>query len=349
MTTPQGPPNDPRWGRPGPGNQSPLGRPPAPGDNPTEQLRPGPGRPQQPPPGQPPPGEQSQPGQPATAASAYGQRSPDPIPPKQASAATTPLTTPKDEGEKRKRRVIFGFAASYVVLILVIVLALLVSAAIGVELYIRNKATNKIAAATACVAQDQATARFGVTPLVTWQVITDHYTNISIETAGNNLRDAKGMKLQLNISDIRLDNTADSKGTIGSIDATVTWTTDGIRQTVQNSIPVVGDFVTSSVTTHPKDNTVELKGMVNDIVAKPSVVNGALKLQIVTFNTLFGKLPRELIQSSLDDYTTSLNKKLPLGIQADRVEVTDSGVVAHFSSHNATIPAGQTDPCFADL
>lgn len=344
MTTPQGPPNDPRWGRPGPGNQSPLGRPPAPGDHPTEQLRPGAGRPQQPPPGQPP-----RPAQPPTAASAYAQRPPDPAPPKPASAPTTPLARPKDEGEARKRRKLFGFATSYILLILVIVVALVVAGSIGVELFIRNKASNKIAAATACKVQDQATATFGVTPLVTWQVITDHYTNINIETAGNNIRDARGMKLQLNINDIKLDSTADSKGTIGAIDATVTWTTEGIKQTVQNSIPVVGDFVTSSVTTHPKDKTVELKGLANDIVAEPKVVNGALKLEIITFNALFLKLPREMIQSSLDEYTTDLNNKLPLGIHADSVDVTDSGVVTHFSSRNATIPAGETDPCFADL
>ena len=40
-------------------------------------------------------------------------------------------------------------------------------ALIGVELYVRNKANNKIAAATACEVKDQATASFGVTPLVT--------------------------------------------------------------------------------------------------------------------------------------------------------------------------------------
>jgi hypothetical protein len=79
------------------------------------------------------------------------------------------------------------------------------------------------------------------------------------------------------------------------------------------------------------------------------VTNGGLQLQIVSFNTLGFSLPKESVQSTLNDYTGKLTKDYPMGIHADSVEVTDSGVVAHFSTRNATIPAGETDPCFADL
>lgn len=234
-------------------------------------------------------------------------------------------------------------------LVLIIVFALVVAGLIGAEIYARNQANNKVAAATACVVKDQATASFGATPLVLWQLATDHYTNISIETAGNQIRDAKGMKLKLGIQDVKLENTANSKGTVGSIDATITWTSQGIKESVQNAIPILGEFVTSSVSTHPKDGTVELKGMLNDITAKPVVKNGGLELQIVSFNTLGFSLPKESVQSSLNEFTTKLTKDYPMGIHAESVEVTDNGVIAHFASRNATIPAGETDPCFADL
>jgi flagellar basal body-associated protein FliL len=274
----------------------------------------------------------------------------DQPPPGPAVGQTTPVAAPTDQPaevkKKKKRRLRDPLS---ILLVLIIVVAIVIAGGIGVELYIRNKANNKIAAATACKVKDQATASFGVTPLVTWQVLTDHYTNISIETAGNQISDAKGMKLQLSIKDVKLDSTADSKGTIGAIDATLTWTATGIKQTVQNAIPILGEFVTSNVTTHPKDGTVELKGLLNDIVAKPQVKDGGLELQIVSFNTLGFSLPKESVQSTLDEYTSNLTKKLPLGIHADSVEVTDSDVVAKFSSRNATIPAGETDPCFADL
>lgn len=244
---------------------------------------------------------------------------------------------------------VVSFLVTYALWIIIISVLVLIAIPVGVEIYVRHEANNKIAAATACIVKDQATASFGVTPLVTWQVLTDHYTNISIETAGNNIRDAKGMKLQLNINDVKIDNSADRKGTVGAIDATITWTSEGIKETVQNAIPVLGEFVTSSVTTHPKDSTIELKGMLNDITAKPVVKNGGLELQIVSFNTLGFSLPKESVQSTLNEYTTKLTKSYPLGIKAESVEVTEKGVIAHFAARNATIPAGQSDPCFADL
>ena len=109
-----------------------------------------------------------------------------------------------------------------------------------------------------------------------WQIATRHFTNISVETAGNQIRDAKGMKVKINFQGRPAQVTPNSKGTIGSLDATVTWTSDGIKESMQNAIPVLGPFVTNSVTTHPSDGTVELKGMLNDIMAKPVVSGGGL-------------------------------------------------------------------------
>ncbi|OBJ48208.1 DUF2993 domain-containing protein [Mycobacterium sp. 1423905.2] len=348
MTNPQGPPNEGpnTWARPG--DHSPLGRPPLPSEHPTTQLRPGAaagGRAQPPPPGQP--SYQNQP--PGGAAHADAQRPVYSPPPNPAGAPTTSLTPPQEqppEGKKKRRRLRDPLS---IFLVVIIVFALLLAGLIGAELYVRHQANSKVAAAVACEVKDQATASFGVAPLLLWQVATDHYTNITVETAGNQIRDAKGMKMQLNIQDVQLRDNGDSKGTLGALDATITWTADGIKQSVQNAIPVLGEFVTSSVTTHPSDGTVELKGMLNDIVAKPVISGNGLDLQIVSFNTLGFSLPKESVQSTLTEYTSNLTKNYPLGVHADNVQVTDNSVVAHFSTRNATIPAGGNDPCFANL
>ncbi len=58
------------------------------------------------------------------------------------------------------------------------------------------------------------------------------------------------------------------------------------------------------------------------------------------------------VQKHLDDLTSKATKNYPLGLHADSVKVTDSGVEATFSSSNATIPAGSggsQDPCLANL
>ena len=60
-------------------------------------------------------------------------------------------------------------------------------------------------------------------------------------------------------------------------------------------------------------------------------------------------LPRETVQPALDAFTSTLTKNLPMGIHADSVQVTDTGVTAKFITRNATIPNGQQDPCFAGI
>ncbi len=238
-----------------------------------------------------------------------------------------------------------------ILLICVIVAALVIAGLIGGELYARHVVNSKVAEAVACEVKDQATASFGVAPMLLWQLATQHFTNISVSTAGNQIRDAKGMKIDINIKDVRLGSTSTSKGTVGSLNATITWTSDGIKQSVQNGIPLLGPFVTNSVTTHPSDGTIELKGMLDDITAKPVVSGNGLQLQMVSFNALGLTMPKELVQSKLDDFTSTLTKNYPLGIHADDVQVTSSGVVSHFSTQNASIPTGDNgqDPCFANI
>jgi hypothetical protein len=52
----------------------------------------------------------------------------------------------------------------------------------------------------------------------------------------------------------------------------------------------------------------------------------------------------------LDEFLSNLTKNFPLGIHADSVQVTSTGVQSHFSTQNATIPSGgPSDPCFANL
>ncbi len=248
---------------------------------------------------------------------------------------------------KRKRR--FLRDPLSILLVCIIVVALVIAGLIGAELYVRHVAESKVAEAVACEAKDQATASFGVAPLMLWQIATKHYTNISVSTAGNQIRDAKGMKIDINIKNVQLNSTATSKGTIGSLDATITWTADGIKQSVQDAIPVLGPFVTNSVTTHPNDGTVELKGMLDNITAKPVVSGNGLQLQIVTFNALGFTMPKESVQSTLDNFTSDQTKNFPMGIHADSVQVTNTGVVSHFSTQNAAIPTGGDNPCFANL
>ena len=272
-----------------------------------------------------------------------------PPPPAPPAAPTARIAAPDAEPApvKKKRRLRDPLS---ILLVLIIVVSLLLAGLIGAELYVRNQANNKVAEAVACEVKDKATAKFGVAPLVLWQFATQHFTNISVQTAGNQIRDAKGMQIKLTIDNVQLNSTSNSKGTVGALNADIIWTSEGIKESVQNAIPILGPFVTNSVVTSPADGTVELKGMLNDIKAKPVVSGNGLQLQIIDFNTLGFTLPKETVQSTLDEFTSNQTKNFPLGIHADSVQVTSTGVQSHFSTQNATIPTGDTtDPCFANV
>jgi hypothetical protein len=247
---------------------------------------------------------------------------------------------------KTKRRRFIGDPVS-IILILVIVAALVVAGLIAGELYARHRADAVVAKATECVVQDQASVSFGPYPFLL-QHLAGHYRDISIHTAGHQLRSAKGMKADIDINDVDLHGSGDSKGTIGELDATITWTSDGIKDTSQSFLPFIGSLV-NSVNSDPSAGTVELGGVLGSITVKPAVANGGLSLQAVKVTALGATLPRETAQTALDTFAASFNKQYPLGIHADSVQVTNDGVVARFSTRNASIPVAQNDPCFAHV
>src|SRR5258705_10950794 len=96
----------------------------------------------------------------------------------------------------------------------------------------------------------------------------------------------------------------------------------------------------------PAAGTMVLEGGSNGVLDKPVVTDGDLDLEVVDVN---GPLPKDTVQSALNDLTKKLNDNYPLGIHADSVEVTDTGVVGKFSSQNASIPKEDANPCFARL
>jgi hypothetical protein len=235
-----------------------------------------------------------------------------------------------------------------IVLVAVIVLALVLAGVLGGELYARSRADKVVSRVVSCVVQDQAKVSFGAVPPFLWQHMNGRYTNITVQTAGNQIRQAVGMKVDMDIKDVRLTDTATTSGSVGSLRANITWSSEGIKKTIQDAIPLVGSFMTG-VSTNPSAGTIELQGPLGSITAKPAVEDNGISLQITQLTGLGFTLPRETVQPALDAFTAQLTKNYPMGIHADSVRVTDSGVVSQFSTQNASIPKGQQDPCFSGL
>jgi DUF2993 family protein len=239
-------------------------------------------------------------------------------------------------------------------LVLVTVLVVILAAVIGAELFVRHLAGSKVASAVACEVQDSATVSFASMPPMLWQYTNSHYPDISVQTAGNQVRGAKGMKANIDIKDLRLSDTNNSQGTIGALNGTITWSSEGIKESIHDAIPVLGSFVTSKVTTNPGDGTIELKGFADSATLKPQIANNGLSLQVVNLTALGSKMSTDTVQKNLDSLTSKATQNYPLGIHADSVKVTDTGVEATFSTSNATIPAASSSPqtgqdCFSGL
>ncbi len=230
-------------------------------------------------------------------------------------------------------------------LIVVIVIALIVGGLAGGELYARYRADSILTDVAQCVVEDGASISFGVNPPFLWQHLTGHYTNITVKTAGDRVQSADGMTAEVTLKDVRLQDSADSKGTIGSLNATLSWKSAGIKDTVAANLPGVGSLVTG-VRTDPAAGTVILDAGDNSVTAKPVVQDGDLNLEVADIT---GPLPKDVVQTALNGLTKKLNDNYPLGIHADSVQVTDSGVVGKFSSQNASIPKEDANPCFARL
>jgi len=110
--------------------------------------------------------------------------------------------------------------------------------------------------------------------------------------------------------------------------------------------------VTGNVTTDPASGTVSLKGIFDSATVKPQIVDNGLSLHVVSLSALGSDITTTKVQQDLDSLTSKATQNFPLGIHADSVKVTDSGVEATFSSSNATIPASSgdsQDPCLANL
>ena len=215
----------------------------------------------------------------------------------------------------------------------------------GVELYARHRADSILVEIAECVVQDGVSISFGVNPPFLWQHMTGHYTNISVSTAGDNVQEAKGMTADVTVKDIRLQDSGDSNGTIGSLNATLAWKSAGIRDTLAANLPDVGNLITG-VSTDSAAGTIVVDAGDNSVTARPVVTDGDLNLQVLDVT---GPLPKDAVQTALNDLTKKLNDNYPLGIHADSVEVTGTGVVGKFSSQNASIPKEDANPCFARL
>ncbi|WP_396913101.1 LmeA family phospholipid-binding protein [Mycolicibacterium sp.] len=225
-----------------------------------------------------------------------------------------------------------------------LILAVTVAGLGAAELYARHRAAAFIRAAIECSVGDTASVRFAALPPFLWQHLKGTYTAIDIQTSGGHIRRAQGMQIRAAIRDLQWrDNVAVAR----SLQAQLTWTSDGIRESIKSAIPLLGPLLTD-VTTNPDDNTVELGSSLASITLRPrSNSNGGVSLDIVDAAGP-GLAAVTDLQPILDAYLVPRTSSiLPPGVRAQSVEVTKTGVIAHFSAQQATLTAADNANCWS--
>ena len=252
-----------------------------------------------------------------------------------------------------------------ILLILVIVLALAAAAVVGAEFFARTYAVDKIKSAAACFMEDSEDAvdvTFETSPPVLMQYFDDTYTGFTIATSGSRIRSVEGITANIAVDDVDLNGGANGAGTIGAINATVDWTSEGMRESANGALKeaideylgdsifgfltdwISTDEVVTNIQTDPSTGIVTLEGMFDSTIAvKPeTTADGGIRLVIQPDSFTLGgdlDLPAEDLQAKLDEMTGELTDN-DYNISVDSLEVTDHGVVAAFSAKNIDIPAG---------
>jgi len=213
----------------------------------------------------------------------------------------------------------------------------------GAEFFLRNRAESVVADAVKCASGDTSTVSFDAMPPMLWQYASGTYTSIRIQTSGNRIRDMRGMVVAIDLHDVR-PTSSDSAGSVGSADASLTWSLDGIKETVRKAVPVGGTLLTD-VTANPSDGTIKLGNFLVNVTVKPKTRdNGTIGLDVVSTDGP-GLSAITTLQPALDAYLAK--QTLPLNLHADQLSVTDHGVNAHLTSSNALLPAESEKDCYS--
>jgi hypothetical protein len=279
-----------------------------------------------------------------------------------------PPAPPPQPPANRKR----GRGPLAILLILVIVLATAAAGLVGAEFFARTIAVSKVKSATACfieASEDSVDVTFETSPPVLMQYFDDKYSGFTIGTNGTPIRGVHGVTADIAVDDLDLKGGANDAGTIGAINATVDWTSEGMRESANAALKeaideylddsifgfltdwISTDEVVTSIETDPSTGIVTLHGMFDSTIAvKPeTTADGGIRLQIQPDSFSLGgdlDLPQEDLQSKLDEMTGELTDN-KYNLRVDSLEVTKNGVVAKFSAKDIDIPASDgTSGCF---
>ncbi|MEV6059669.1 DUF2993 domain-containing protein [Nocardia asteroides] len=222
------------------------------------------------------------------------------------------------------------------VIALAVVAALLVAAIVGTEAYARHRISSCISSSFEQQMGSSIDVSFGPKPMLL-TYLDGKVGSVTVDSEDNKFGPAIGMDVHAKFDDIELTDRGRGGGTIGGSSADVRWNNDGIAQTLGGMV----SGVQSSASTDTI--TLDVLGGLAQLEVQPSVRGGNVVVETKSAQLLGFGLPTDLVQGIVETFSQSL-QSYPLGLRAERVEVTDDGVNIHLSGGKTTLetaPEGQ--------
>ncbi|WP_330233252.1 DUF2993 domain-containing protein [Nocardia sp. NBC_00508] len=199
---------------------------------------------------------------------------------------------------------------------LTVVAVLLATVLVGGEAYARHRVSSCISTQFEKEMGSKIDVSFGPKPmLVTW--IDGKVSSVRVNSNDTKFGPAVGMVVHAVFRDV---DVADPNGsTIASSSADVTWSNEGIRETLGGLVSGVSSSAESGML------TLDVLGGLAELQLKPQVQNGTVEVETMSAQLLGIGVPADLAQSIVDIFTRSL-QSYPLGMAATNLQVTDSGI-----------------------
>ncbi|MGK8520813.1 LmeA family phospholipid-binding protein [Nocardia asteroides] len=216
---------------------------------------------------------------------------------------------------------------------LTVVAILLATVLVGGEAYARHSVSSCISSQFEKDMGSKIDVSFGPKPmLVTW--IDGKVPSVRVNSNDTKFGPAVGMVVHAVFRDV---DVADQNGTvIGSSSADVTWSNEGIKETLGGMVSGVSSSAGSGML------TLSVLGGLAELQLQPRLVNGAVQVETMSAELLGIGLPSDLVQSIVDIFSRSL-ESYPLGLTATEVRVTDSGVEVQLAGGRTQLePAGNS-------
>ncbi|MEU7630556.1 DUF2993 domain-containing protein [Nocardia sp. NPDC049220] len=213
---------------------------------------------------------------------------------------------------------------------LTVVAVLLATVLIGGEAYARHTVSRCISAQFEKDLGSKIDVRFGPKPLLlTW--IDGKVPTVRVNSADTKFGPAIGMVVHATLHDVDVADTSGG-GVIGSSSADVTWSNEGIRETLGGLVSGVSSSASSGML------TLKVLGGLAEIQVKPQIQNGVVQVETMSAELLGIGIPADLAQSIVDMFTQSL-QSYPLGLQPTEIEVTDSGLTVQLAGGRTELSA----------